>query len=199
VGLLTGVLSLAREPIRLTLRVWELGLSSAASAARLGLELVDPHRSGAADFSQGSRSRPDRGGNGGPPEAAEPDVVVPETGMLTPEPGELGPEPDVLDVAGAAPAPVDVPPAVPDELVPDHVDEEVVLVAEAAEQGAENGAGPELHIDEPWNGYDQMTAAQIRDRLTAGDGVLAAAVELYEASHKGRRTVLEAAERALKT
>jgi hypothetical protein len=199
VGLLTGVLSLAREPIRLTLRAWELGLSSAASAARLGLELVDPHRSGAADFSQSSRSRPDRGGNGGPPEAAEPDVVVPETGMLTPEPGELGPEPDVLDVAGAAPAPVDVPPAVPDELVPDHVDEEVVLVAEAAEQGAENGAGPELHIDEPWNGYDQMTAAQIRDRLTAGDGVLAAAVELYEASHKGRRTVLEAAERALKT
>jgi hypothetical protein len=206
VGLLTGVLSLAREPIRLTLRVWEFGLSSAASAARLGLELVDPHRSGAADFSQSSRSHPDRGGNGGPPEAgvetappAEPDVVVPETGMLTPEPGELGPEPDVLDVAGAAPAPVDVPPAVPDELVPDHVDEEVVLVAEAAERGAENGAGPELHIDEPWDGYDQMTAAQIRDRLTAGDGVLAAAVELYETTHKGRRTVLEAAERALKT
>ena len=40
-GLLTGVVSLAREPIRLTLRVWELGLSSAAAAARIGLELLD--------------------------------------------------------------------------------------------------------------------------------------------------------------
>ncbi len=87
----------------------------------------------------------------------------------------------------------------PDELIPDHVDEEVVLVAEVAEEGAEDGAGAELHVDEPWDAYDEMTAAEIRDRLAAADSGLAAAVTLYETTHKSRRTVIEAAERALKS
>ncbi len=86
----------------------------------------------------------------------------------------------------------------PDELVPDHVDEGLVLVAEAAEEGAEDGAGPELHVDPPWDGYDDMTAADIRDRLAAASAAEAGAVELYEATHKSRRSVLEAAERALR-
>lgn len=79
----------------------------------------------------------------------------------------------------------------PDELIPDHVDEEVVLVAEVAEEGAEHGAGPELHVEEPWDGYDEMTAPEISDRLTA-------AVALYERIRKSRSTVLDAADRALK-
>jgi hypothetical protein len=130
-------------------------------------------------------------------------VVVPETGYLAPEPGEVGPEPEVLDMedaeAGAAPTrSAEAAPAVPDELVPDHVDEEPVLVAETAEEGAEEGAGPELHVDPPWDGYDGMTAADIRDRLAAVSATEAAAVELYEATRKNRRSVLEAAERALR-
>jgi hypothetical protein len=88
---------------------------------------------------------------------------------------------------------------VPDELVPDHLDEEVVLVAEVAEEGAEDGAGAELHVDPPWDGYDEMTAPEIRDRLVVGDPVLAAAVDLYETTHKSRRTVIDAAERVLKS
>jgi hypothetical protein len=109
-----------------------------------------------------------------------------------------------VDVAPSAPvAPpsphvADSPPAVPDELIPDHVDEEVVLVAELAEEGAEEGAGAELHVDAPWDAYDEMTALEIRDRLAAADPVVAAAVNLYETTHKSRRTVIEA-ERALKT
>jgi hypothetical protein len=87
---------------------------------------------------------------------------------------------------------------VPDELVPDHVDEEVVLVAEVAEEGAQDGAGPELHVDPPWDGYDRMTAADIRDRLAAATATEAAAVELYESTRKGRRSVLDAAERTLR-
>jgi hypothetical protein len=175
VGVLTGVLSLAREPVRLTLRAWELGLSSAATAARLGLELLDPERSGstAAPYP--------------PPPAA------PVRGN--------GTAPDPVDVAPPAPAdspPADSPPAVPDELIPDHVDEEVVLVAEVAEEGAEDGPGPELHIDEPWEGYDRMAAVEVCDRLTAATAELAAAVELYEATRRSRRSVLEAAERALR-
>ena len=206
-GLITGVLSLAREPVRLTLRVWEAGLSGAASAARLGLELLDPGHAAPATPGERWSPPPSPPGNGGPPDVerggrAEPDVVVPETGYLAPEPGEVGPEPDVLDVddataAASAPA-ADALPSVPDELIPDHVDEEPVLVAETAEEGAEDGAGPELRIDEPWDGYDSMTAADIRDRLTAATAAEAAAVELYEASRKGRSSVLQAAGRALK-
>jgi hypothetical protein len=176
VGLVTGVLSLAREPVRLTLRAWELGLSSAASAARLGLELLDPER-----------SRP----------MAEPYPPPP------PRSRGNGGAPDVVDVAPgvraeAASAAADSPPAVPDELIPDHVDEEVVLVAEVAEEGAEDGAGPELHIDEPWEGYDRMAAVEVCDRLTAATAELAAAVEHYESTRRSRRSVLEAAGRALR-
>lgn len=174
-GVLTGVLSLAREPVRLTLRVWELGLSSAATAARLGLELLDPERSGSTTAPY-------------PPPPA------------TPVRGN-GVAPDRVDVAPPTPAdspPADSPPAVPDELIPDHVDEEVVLVAEVAEEGAEDGAGPELHIDEPWEGYDRMAAVEVCDRLTAATAELAAAVELYESTRRSRRSVLEAAERALR-
>jgi hypothetical protein len=169
-ALLNGVVSLAREPVRFTLRAWELGLSSAAAAARIGLDLLEPQHS--APVPEPYRPPPAARvrGNGAPP----------------------GP----VDAAPSAPA--DSPPAVPDELVPDHVDEEVVLVAEVAEEGAEDGAGPELHVDPPWAGYDEMTAPEIRDLLTGGDPVLAAAVDLYETTHKSRRTVLEAAERALK-
>jgi hypothetical protein len=168
--LFNGVLSLAREPVRLTLRAWELGLSSAASVARIGLELLDPRRSDAV------------------PEPYRPPPAAPVRGNGAPP----GP------VAVAPSAPADSPPAVPDELVPDHVDEEVVLVAEVAEEGAEDGAGPELHVDPPWDGYGDMTAPQITDRLTASTAELAAAVELYESIGKSRRTVLDAAERALR-
>jgi hypothetical protein len=167
VGLLTGVLSVAREPLRLTLRVWEFGLSSAASAASVGLELLDHER---------YAPRP-------------PDVDVDVDVDAAPSEPVAPPRPPVADS----------PPAVPDELIPDHVDEEVVLVAELAEEGAEEGPGPELHVDEPWDAYDEMTAPEIRDRLAVADPVLAAAVNLYETTHKSRRTVIEAAERALKT
>jgi hypothetical protein len=210
VGLLTAPLALAREPLRLTLRVWEFGLSSAAEAARMGLELLDPSRGAPRPDSAEHRApgHRDYGGNGQPPDAApdvepgspaEPEAVVPEAGYLAPEPGEVGPEPDVLDVdAAASPTARDAPPPVPDELIPDHVDEEPVLVAEAAEEGAEDGAGAELHVDAPWDGYDRMTAADIRGRLSAATATEAAAVQLYESTRKKRRSVLDAAERALR-
>ena len=186
-GLVTGVLSLAREPARLTLRVWEFGLSTAAEAARLGLELIDPGRETQGFAEYRSPSHPGFPGNGADPQAsagAAPSTVERRS----------APEPQVEDRP-----PADAPPAVPDELIPDHVDEEVVLVAETAEAGATDGAGPELHVDPPWDGYDQMTAADIRDRLAGASTVEAGAVELYESTHKSRHTVIDAAARALKS
>ncbi|MBA3261274.1 MAG: hypothetical protein H0T69_02125 [Thermoleophilaceae bacterium] len=87
-------------------------------------------------------------------------------------------------------------PPVPAE--PVHVSEEPVLVAETAEQGAEGGAGPEIHVEEPWPGYNRMTAAEIIARLRTETPVVAAAVSLYEAPHKTRRSVLEAAARSMR-
>jgi hypothetical protein len=84
------------------------------------------------------------------------------------------------------------PPVAPE---PVHVSEEPVLVAEVAEQGAEEGAGAEVHVDEPWGGYRAMTAAQIRQRLRTATPAEAAAVSLYEAGGKGRTSVLEEAAR----
>jgi hypothetical protein len=70
-------------------------------------------------------------------------------------------------------------------------------VAEAAEEGAEEGAGAEVTVNEPWPGYDRMNAADIEDRLVAEGAETAAAVSLYEASRKGRAAVLEAASRSM--
>ena len=176
--------------------MWEFGLSSAASVAKLGLELLDQERSGAAGFSQHrSPSHPDFAGNGSPPDAENPWREDPSGGPPVDTALRDAPPP----TREAARRARDAPPAVPDELIPDHVDEEVVLVAEVAEEGAEDGAGAELSVQEPWDAYDEMTAPQIRDRLAAADPVLAAAVNLYETTHKSRRTVIEAAERALKS
>ncbi|HKP20379.1 MAG TPA: hypothetical protein VJT68_02610 [Thermoleophilaceae bacterium] len=203
-GLLTAPLILVRAPVRVALKATEVGLSTAAEVARIGTELLNPDRE-AHDFSEYEAQPGYPAGNGTAPPAApdvehgspaEPEVVTPETAYIAPEPGELGPEPDVLDVAAAAAA-TDAPPSIPDELIPDHVDEEPVLVVESAEAGAEDGAGPELTIEAPWDGYDEMTAADISDRLAAATAVEAAAVELYEASRKNRRTVIDAAARVL--
>jgi hypothetical protein len=194
VGLLSGALSLAREPVRLTLRVWEAGLSSAASAARIGLELLDPERSSTTEHYPPPPAAPVRG-NGAAPGAPTVDAASRAPADSPPPPADSPPPP-----ADSPPPPADSPPppADPDELIPDHVDEEVVLVAEVAEQGAEGGAGPELHIAPPWEGYDRMAAVEVCDRLSAATAELAAAVELYESARKSRRSVLAAAERALR-
>ncbi len=52
-----------------------------------------------------------------------------------------------------------------------------------------------LREDEPWRGYDEMTAAEIRSALSDADGETREAVRRYERSHKDRATVLDAARR----
>ena len=70
-------------------------------------------------------------------------------------------------------------------------------MAETAEAGAEDGAGAEVHVDEPWPDYGRMTAAEIRERLREAPAAQAAAVSLYEAAGKGRSSVLQAASRRM--
>jgi hypothetical protein len=84
----------------------------------------------------------------------------------------------------------------PEEL-PAHVSEEPVLVDEVAEAGAEDGAGAQIRIEEPWEGYREMTAADVIDRINGADAAVLAAVELYEISARRRRTVVDAVRREL--
>jgi ferritin-like metal-binding protein YciE len=52
-----------------------------------------------------------------------------------------------------------------------------------------------LRGDEPWPGYDELTASEVQSALSAGDEALAAKVRSYERAHKDRSGVVKAAER----
>jgi hypothetical protein len=67
-----------------------------------------------------------------------------------------------------------------------------------ADPGAEEGAGAQIHIAEPWQGYAELKAADVVDQLAGRDQAELAAVELYEASHRNRQTVIDAAKRELR-
>jgi ferritin-like metal-binding protein YciE len=56
-----------------------------------------------------------------------------------------------------------------------------------------------LRGDEPWAGYDELTAAEVQAVLAEGDDDRARQVRSYERSHKNRAGVLRAAERELTT
>ena len=52
-----------------------------------------------------------------------------------------------------------------------------------------------LRGDEPWPGYDELTAAEVQAVLSEGDDERASEVRSYERAHKNRAGVLKAAER----
>jgi ferritin-like metal-binding protein YciE len=54
-----------------------------------------------------------------------------------------------------------------------------------------------LRGNEPWAGYDELTAAEVQAVLSEGDDERAQQVRAYERSHKNRAGVLQAAEREL--
>jgi hypothetical protein len=78
------------------------------------------------------------------------------------------------------------------------VDDAPVPVAEFGEEGAEDDAGAEVHIDPPWDGYDDLTAAQVNERLADANREVVAAVALYEGMKRERRSVVRAADRRLR-
>jgi hypothetical protein len=78
-----------------------------------------------------------------------------------------------------------------------HIDTDDELVEEVAEPGAEDGAGAQVRIAEPWAGYRALRAADVINRLAAASSEELAAIELYELSGRKRRTVIAAAQREL--
>jgi hypothetical protein len=75
------------------------------------------------------------------------------------------------------------------------VDDEPELVGELAEPGAEEGAGPEIAVEEPWEGYREMKSDEVIARIDDASAAELAVVELYEQAHKDRQSVVAAAER----
>jgi len=122
-----------------------------------------------------------------PPREPDPAPFYTEPSPPEPEPEEPAP---IIEVVQERPA------LEPEE--PEHLDVEPELVAEFAEPGAEDGAGPEIHVDEPWDGYRKMRVADIRDRVTVADPAELAVVQLYESMNRGRASILDAVERRSK-
>jgi hypothetical protein len=117
-----------------------------------------------------------------------------EAGHREPEPPRRPPEPE-------SPPPTQDPPTPPVRIdvpgSPAHVSEGRELVEEFAERGAEDGAGAELHVQEPWRGYRELNAKQVIARLVAADPAELAAVQLYESRHRSRQKILTAVGRQL--
>jgi len=121
-------------------------------------------------------------------------IPRPDSGWARPhEPTPSGNVP-----AAPRPALAEPPPPSP-ESEPVHVSEEPTLVEELAEPGAEDGAGAEVHIAEPWDGYARMNAKEVVARLSGSDPAQLAAVQLYEGSHRQRQTILNAVQRELRS
>jgi hypothetical protein len=130
------------------------------------------------------------------PDASETDSAPDDESASTP--AETAPAPDPATTASppapAAPESAPLPDLDPAE---GHVSEEPTLVEEVAEAGAEDGAGAEVHVAEPWEGYREFAAEDVIDRIRGVSAAELAAVELYELSHRNRKTVLAAVQQEL--
>jgi hypothetical protein len=103
-------------------------------------------------------------------------------------------EPRRFERAAPVPAPAE---PVPTPAEPVHIEVEEELVGQFAEQGAEDGAGAEISVVEPWAGYASMNASAVVDRLAAASPAQLAVVELYENGHKARKSILAEVQRRL--
>ena len=123
--------------------------------------------------------------------------VVPQT--PPPEPGGTTVEVE-RPVPRRKPRPRSRPASRPPRPVSDKVktiEDEPVPVAEFGEEGAQDDAGAEVHVDAPWDGYDAMKVADLKARLAAADRETLAAVVLYERFGRKRRSVIDTAEKRL--
>jgi len=170
-------------PLRVSLRSAQALTHAAGGIAGRALSI--------AEYALGvvSPGRFDRAGDNTAPAAAPATSVPPAREQPSPAPR-------------AAAHPIPGPPSPLAEASPlaepSHVSEEPELVAAIAEPGAEDGAGARITVKEPWSGYGQMNARDVIDRARLASVAELAAIRLYEARHRARRTVLVAVERQLK-
>jgi hypothetical protein len=219
--------SLITLPLRLSLRGAELGLRVGQAVAERAIDLVGEvlaptarpaPTDGDASPPSSARAREHDEPEPDEPEPDEPEPDEPEPGRPSkasegrpprsaestggdPRSAAASPEQAVSEqeaVAAARPVPAPPEPSPPTSRQPATRNEEDEIVDEVAEPGAEEGAGAEVRVAEPWEGYAQLKAADVIDQLTGRDAAELAAVELYELFHRQRQTVIDAAKRELR-
>lgn len=186
---------------RLWLRATEESFSLAAGATTRVIGVVTSRSSHGAATPTGeatrerARSQRDRPT---PPDRDVRETQATEPPVPPPAPAPPRPHAEAKPAPSVEPA---TPPAPPEPLgsEPEHVSEEPTLVEAFAEPGAEDGAGAEVHIEPPWDGYAEMNAKQVISRLGSATSAELAAVQLYESSKRRRQTILNAVQRELRT
>jgi hypothetical protein len=129
----------------------------------------------------------------------EPDPRADPAPTRAPEaPTPPAPAPPTASAPSTPPAPSTASAPAPAPAEPSHVSREPELVEEVAEPGAEDGAGAQIHVREPWPGYRSLKARDLIARLPSATREELATVELYELAHANRKSVVVAAQRALK-
>jgi len=171
-------------PVRAGVRVTRFALRTTLTAAARVMTV-------AGDTLQSVTGHDDRP-QYAPSRSAETVVAEPPE-SLPPQPSP--PAPVVEPIVPPATGPEPVSAAEPE---PAHVSEELELVAEVAEPGAEDGAGASVTIDEPWEGFALLGARDVVDQLARAGPAELAAIQLYESAHKQRETVLSAVTRELR-
>jgi hypothetical protein len=179
-------------PLRLTARAASLWLRATEEVLNRTLAVADrltPSDGSAASETPMAQQAPPPPRAEPPPPRAEPASPAPPE--PEPPPAEPEPAPSVPEPAPAADDRGPFPEA------PTHVSEEPVIVEELADRGAEEGAGAQVRVDEPWDGYAQMSAQEVVARLDDATAEQLAAINLYESANRARATVLSAVERQL--
>jgi hypothetical protein len=185
-------------------KLLQLTLNVATAVARTSAQLVEValdrvRGGGRSDEARWTPAAPPTPAPSTPVAPREPwtDTGPPMTAPATPPPAPDPPDlPDVPDLA-EVPDQADLPDLPPIAAVPEPTPGEAARIREQrreAETTAES-PGAEIHVDEPWQGYASMNAPEIIDRLAVSDAAVKAVVLLYEGSHRGRKTVLRAADR----
>ena len=198
-------------------RVAKLGLKAVRRAGSAALPVVkrlaEPlqrklrQESGNGSHPHGPKPAPDSGtvpGEGTPAARPAPSAKAAPAPMPPPAPAASD-APAAAEPAAAAPempaaATPDPEPASPGPIAapePDHVDREATLVRESADPDAAGHVGAQVHIEEPWEGYADMRAVDIVERLDDASPEMLAVVRLYEQANRDRVTVLDAIDRRL--
>ncbi len=196
---------MAGKLIMLPFRVWYRSarlLTRAASGAAERAVALSGQTIGVGSPNGSGNGRPSEWREESPPTAEtrwhEESIDEPVSPVDVEHPHDEAEHPRQPDRSAPAIQPFDAEPEAAPVAEPVHVSEEPELVREAAEPGAEYGAGAQVTVMEPWNGYARMNAREVIARARQASSTELAAVRLYESRHRSRQTVLAAVDRQLK-
>jgi hypothetical protein len=185
-------------PLRVTVRAASLAVRGAEEMATLAFRaigVVSRHDHSPAPPPQPpaktTPAKPPRTAGPGPARAAQSRPARP----AHPRPSRRSTERRVTEREPEPASPSTPAPPPSPEAEPGHVSEEPTLVEEFAEAGAEEGAGAQVTVDEPWDGYGHMTAQDVLDLIERASKAELAAITLYETANRHRQAILAAVER----